>query len=538
MPIKCQICQQEFPKLIGFKHLKKHDITSAEYKKQYGKESLASPEYRAQRSQQYSGKNNPNYGNRMRQESKDNISKKRKGSTPWNKGKKFDDTVVYKKAAELREQRYKNGELERKTHDYSAETREKISISVKNYAKNNPEEMSRRAKQALETKRQNGYDLAFFKGMKHSPEAKEKIAQASRNANQTKTTKSIEKAQRNAKLAQCTIISMDHTSFQLRCDNCKHEFARTKQYLTATGKFNTELCEICYPRSYQRSQVENDIAEYIQSLGVKTELNARHILSSKKEIDIYVPEKNLAIEVNGVYWHSQIVLEAIGQSKLKDYEKYIEAGSQDLKLITVYDVEWIEKQSIVRSRIAGMLGQNKTIGARQTTVKQLSSKEANEFLRENHLQGSGRSNVRYGLFQYEQLVSVMTFSKENISRKSQEWEINRFCTKQGMTVSGGASKLFKQFLRDYAPQKVISYSDNRWGDGKLYMNLGFQKISTTPPNYWYVKPNDTKLYHRYALRKTKTDKQELTEWQNRQQQGWNRIWDCGSSKWEFENTGD
>lgn len=60
--IKCEICGQEFENVIGWKHLKKHNITTAEYKEKYGE--VASTEYRKLRSEQNQGKNNPNFGNR------------------------------------------------------------------------------------------------------------------------------------------------------------------------------------------------------------------------------------------------------------------------------------------------------------------------------------------------------------------------------------------------------------------------------------------------------------------------------------------
>ena len=67
------------------------------------------------------------------------------------------------------------------------------------------------------------------------------------------------------------------------------------------------------------------------------------------------------------------------------------------------------------------------------------------------------------------------------------------------------------------------------------IQLGFEKISDGVPNYWYVEPNIVKRIHRFTLRKTKTDNQELTEYQNRTAQGFTRVWDCGSSKWEWPN---
>lgn len=83
------------------------------------------------------------------------------------------------------------------------------------------------------------------------------------------------------------------------------------------------------------------------------------------------------------------------------------------------------------------------------------------------------------------------------------------------------------------PETIISYSDNRWGDGNVYEKLGFQFEKETPPNYWYFTTNDISRKHRFSLRKNKTDGQNLTEWENRKSQGWYRIWDCGNKKYRW-----
>ena len=536
MPVSCRICHKEFPNLISSTHLKTHNMSTADYKTRYGSDSLASPEYRQKRSLANKGKNNPNYGNRMSQESRQKISEKTQGRVPWNKGKQLEDTTTHKAAAALREERYRTGELKRKPHNCSQETRNKISQSIKKYAATHSDELKKRAAKSLETKKRKGYDLAFFRGRQHTKEAKEKMAAAARRANQNKTQNANAKSYDNAALAECTILQLEKNVVQLQCNKCDHIFTRTRQYLNATEKFSTDLCEVCYPRQHQYSAVEQEIAEYIESFGITIERNTRRHLSSKKEIDIFVPEKNLGIEVNGVYWHSQKVLESNGLSHLKDFEKYKDAQTNEITLITVYDMEWASKKEIVKSRLAGFLGFNKSIGARKCSIHEITSKRANTFLNQHHLQGSGRSNIRLGLYESDELVSVMTFSKENISRKISGWEINRFCHKTGITVAGGASKLFKYFIENYRPEEVISYSDNRWGDGLVYSNLNMEQVSVTPPNYWYFQPNDSKLRHRYALRKNQDDDQSLTEWQNRQQQGWNRIWDCGNTKWVWKRS--
>jgi len=161
----------------------------------------------------------------------------------------------------------------------------------------------------------------------------------------------------------------------------------------------------------------------------------------------------------------------------------------------------------------------------------LDSKVANSFIEENHIQGAGRSNYRIGLYYGEELVAVMTFSNKEISRKLSGWEINRFACKKNTIVVGGASKLFSHFINEKAPDKVISYADTRWSDGNLYEKLGFSFDSQTVPNYWYFKGSNAVRIHRYTLRKTADDNQSLTEYENRLLAGYDRVYDCGSTKW-------
>jgi hypothetical protein len=125
----------------------------------------------------------------------------------------------------------------------------------------------------------------------------------------------------------------------------------------------------------------------------------------------------------------------------------------------------------------------------------------------------------------------MTFSRSNISRKVVGWELNRFASKLNTIVIGAASKLFKYFVNTYAPESLISYSDNRWSTGDLYSAIGFSKVSDGVPNYWYFKPPAAQRIHRFTLRKTASDNPALTEVENRKEQGYLRVWDCGSSKW-------
>ncbi len=534
MTIQCQVCLRTFNSVISSSHLKTHSMTTGEYKKKFGDNSLASDEYRKLRSQQCIGENNPNYGNTWTPEQKQNLSEKTQGRIPWNKGMTFDDCTTQKKAVEKRELRYKNGELERYIPVWTDESKERIRESVKKYAKENPQKMKERSKKAAQTRKENGYE-PFFKGKKHTDETKAKISEKSiitarKKAESAKKIKEVKITESKLRLIE------DYGNvFKLECEVCNTEFSITSQYFNPC-KYKKEMCPTCYPRNTYRSNGEIELFDFVKSIHPTAIPNNRSILGNR-EIDIYVPEKNIAIEYNGLYWHSESVLDSAGYSKLKDMEKMEKLATLGKRLIMVYEDEWCNKRSIVESRIRNILGDTdlKSIGARKTKVREISSKEASVFCQENHIQGKARSNIRVGLFDVNNtLVSVMTFSKNNISRNVHKWEINRFCTTQNKRVVGGASKLFKFFTNLVKPDEVISYADRRWSTGGLYQSLGFEFNGNTRPGYWYIEPNSISRIHRYTLRKNKNDDQSLTEYENRLAQGYLRIWDCGHSRWLWQ----
>ena len=152
------------------------------------------------------------------------------------------------------------------------------------------------------------------------------------------------------------------------------------------------------------------------------------------------------------------------------------------------------------------------------------------------MQGSGSASVAMGLYLDDQLVNVATFSKPNISKGANQvaegaWELNRMCSLHNVIIRGGANKLFKQFVKLYDPTQVITYCDLRWNTGGVYSQMGFSKVNDGVPNYWYLQLPEIKRMHRFGLRKNDQDLSELTEWENRKLQGYDRIWDCGNSKW-------
>jgi hypothetical protein len=98
--------------------------------------------------------------------------------------------------------------------------------------------------------------------------------------------------------------------------------------------------------------------------------------------------------------------------------------------------------------------------------------------------------MHYGLYWKGKLVACMRFTRGANDRgaaKSRDWTLTRYATR--VTVAGGASRLFKAFVREHNPKKVKSFSDNRYFSGDMYEQLGFVLEQETPADYtvWHQK---------------------------------------------------
>jgi len=286
------------------------------------------------------------------------------------------------------------------------------------------------------------------------------------------------------------------------------------------------------------SHQENEIAKYIESLGFNITTSDRKLLADGKELDIIIPSKNIAIEFDGLYWHNEF------RKTDKNYHlnKTIECNKNGLRLVHIFEDEWSDKKEIVKSRLKSILGINTDkIFARKCLIQEIDNKICKEFLEKNHIQGSINSSIRYGLFYDDELVSVMTFCKprKNLGQenKDNEYELLRFCSKLNTIVVGGASRLFKHFIKEYNPSTIISYADRRWNTGQVYENMGFEFTHFSEPNYFYIIGQQR--YNRFSFRKDVLVKQGFdknkSEHEIMIERGIYRIYDCGCLCYKWIN---
>lgn len=290
----------------------------------------------------------------------------------------------------------------------------------------------------------------------------------------------------------------------------------------------------------KRSKMEKEMCEYLDSLNVEYETGNRSLLKTA-EIDIYIPSRQLAIEMNGLYWHSE---KAGNKTKTYHENKTLRCESVGVRLMQVFEDEWRSKQDIVKSKVKNALKlDNDRTYARSCTAMEINAKTKSAFLNKHHIQGDDRSQIRLGLYKDKELIAVMTFchNRSALGQKKAEgqYELSRFCS--SVRVVGGASKLLKLFLKLYSPTKVTTYADARYTSANkdnLYSSLGFSYVGKSKPSYWYTKNYHSKV-HRYTYNKRRLMKDygfsaDMTEFQMAHEIGLDRVWDCGAHKYELK----
>lgn len=334
--------------------------------------------------------------------------------------------------------------------------------------------------------------------------------------------------------------------YNFYCEKCGNDF----QDFLDNG--NIPLCPDCDKLDVGVSETEKEVCEYVNSIlsdDVEAVDNDKSVLD-QKELDIYIPEKQIAVEFNGLYWHSEA---SGGKDKFYHQEKTEECEDKGIHLIHIFEHEWRDKREIVKNRLKHILGcsDERTIYARKCSVSEISRERKTKFLEKYHIQGAGRSSVKLGLFYGDffnsDLKAVMTFGTPSVAQghkgdKNNFWEMKRFALSQ--RVVGGAGKLFKHFVRNYDVDKVITYADRRWSTklSNVYEKIGFEYVGYSDPNYFYFHTDDEtpQLQHRFAFRKNVLNEKledfdpELTEWENMQRHGYDRIWDSGNLKYVWE----
>lgn len=292
-----------------------------------------------------------------------------------------------------------------------------------------------------------------------------------------------------------------------------HEGLNKKEWSQKLGLSHSHFSELVnkygwdYAVSHekQRTGIEQLIFDYLTELGIQFEYNKK---LDRFYPDFLIPEHNLIIEVDGLFWHSDEVQ--------KDDDYHVNKRSEYIKMgytpLFFREDEILNKFDIVKSIISNKLGLSQRLFARKLTIGKLSKEDSAKFFNENHLMGNGQGQT-FTLLDKDIPVCAIKMRR----RKGDNWEVSRFCPKMGYSIVGGFSKLLKAFERECDPNQVMTFIDKRYGSGEYLSDLGFESQSCSKSFRW---TDGQRSYHRMKFPSNTGYEHGLA-----------KIWDCGQARW-------
>lgn len=357
------------------------------------------------------------------------------------------------------------------------------------------------------------------------------------------------------------------TTSVFRCIDCGRKFVLTKNpggvahilgERLKYGKGNP--CPFCgdAPINMHRlNSAETELAERYPNF---TERNIRPDWMYGKELDLYDPERKLAIEFNGIIWHSTKRKKETDAHKVKAdlCEK------EGVQLIQIWENEWVQKKECVLDKLDAIMHLNMTkVAARKLKARIMETKEdramVSRFLDENHIQGHAGCQWAVALMDGDDIAAVCTFkygtgyaNAGSGGKADYYWELNRYATRLHTSVQGGISKCISAFRKTHPDVKsIVSFADRRWTcpTRSAYASSGFVEECRAAPNYVYTDLNPCHpLRNKQYMRKSSIESRakedpegpeakvfswDKTETVMSEELGWYRLYDAGKIRYRM-----
>lgn len=252
--------------------------------------------------------------------------------------------------------------------------------------------------------------------------------------------------------------------------------------------------------------------------------------------DFYIPECRTLVEIDPTYTHNIVGNHWNKDGVEKSYHSLKSKVAHDYNLQCIHVFDWDDWNKVIN-----ILKFRKTIYARNCNIIKVFPDITDKFLEETHLQGTCKGqDVCLGLTYDDKLVMVMTFGKPRYN-KNYAAEILRFSTLPGYRVVGGASKLFRYFIKTFEINSIISYCDLSKFTGNVYEQIGMKYIRSTSPQEIWSKGAEKitanllrqrgydQLFGTNYGKGTSNDSLMLKN-------GWLPVYDCGQAVYAYGDT--
>src|SRR5699024_10645057 len=221
-----------------------------------------------------------------------------------------------------------------------------------------------------------------------------------------------------------TLVCVEHGEFTYRVDRLL---------------LGLEGCLEC--RISGRSRGEDELADWIESIISEKIIRRDRSILKGKELDVWIPEKSVAVEYNGLYWHSEGF---VG----KDHHAAKTAATRrlDIHLIHVWEDDWIYRKNAVKAYIRSVLKDNsESLNIEKFDVSFIESFETKEFFFEYDLYDFKDADIFIGVKDSNgELIAVVSYLEES----NQEYSLMQFSTVNEFSGCSEVLSLVQNFFEE------------------------------------------------------------------------------------------
>lgn len=275
-----------------------------------------------------------------------------------------------------------------------------------------------------------------------------------------------------------------------KCMRCEASF--TNYYNRQKGTWpKCPHCDSAY------TDIEYFVINFLTKQKIPHNLRDRKTIPNR-ELDIHIEQCKVAIETNGLYFHSE---KKISDSfyHIKKTDMCTERG---IKLIQIFADEIYYKKQLCLAKIKNILNINKKLELSQLSLQYIN--DCSAFLNKYTFEGEVLSDTKLGIFYKNRLIGVITFKNQQIVQFA---FINLF------DLNPILPDLCKTYMNDFNLKRLVYNVDIRWNPDQNL--VGFEFLQRLNPSIWYTKDylKRTRDFH----------------------ENYERLWDCGHNQFLITN---
>lgn len=270
------------------------------------------------------------------------------------------------------------------------------------------------------------------------------------------------------------------------------------------------------------SKGEKELIDFLEGYQIHVVSRDRTVIHPN-ELDIYLPDFNVAIEYNGVYWHSEVYRD-------EEYHKskHDRCKEQGVRLLTIFEDEWEQNRDIVEQTILNILKVSGNYTYAECDVRPVSNKEKSKYFKQNSILGDSSSSLSIGLYT-DTLIACMSLNR----LANEAYKIERYT--EVIRTPSTLAKMIAYVETNHNPSKILVDVDLRWEDDLELEQCGFRFEESLAPDYTYVVKKQRYDKRKVTSKKVKSilkDRYDdtLTESDNMIRNGILKLYDCGSAR--------